>query len=326
MISSSIQTANFSALPRIRKQTASIEFHRLSALLFWLLALVGLAHAQTDRTTDREVVISGVVDNIVIGTGDTIRITGTVKQGAIAFGSDVIVEGSVEGDVAAIGGSVIQSAGAKITGDVIVIGGTYQHVDNVPQRDSAAMTMMVAGYQQELRSIIRTPSQLLRPSWSPGYLGSRLLSILFWFIVSLALTAALPGAISRGVTRIQLTSLRVALIGFVGSVVITAGVEACLWALPQPVSVLVLMMGLLLMLLALLFGRVVLAAATGKWLQRKYIPIGKHSESVALLLGTTFWVLLTSLPYVWPLVVAMMLVISFGLSLTARYRVGWQRT
>ena len=326
MISSSIQTTNFSALPRIRKQTASIEFYRFSALLFWLLALVGLAHAQTDRTTDREVVISGVVDNIVIGTGDTIRITGTVKQGAIAFGSDVIVEGSVEGDVAAIGGSVIQSAGGKITGDVIVIGGTYQHADNVPQRNSEAMTMMVAGYQQELRSIIRTPSQLLRPSWSPGYLGSRLLSILFWFIVSLALTAALPGAISRGVTRIQLTSLRVALIGFVGSVVIAAGVEACLWALPQPVSVLVLIMGLLLMLLALLFGRVVLAAATGKWLQRKYIPIGKHSESVALLLGTTFWVLLTSLPYVWPLVVAMMLVISFGLTLTARYRVGWQRT
>jgi len=85
-------------------------------------------------------------------------------------------------------------------------------------------------------------------------------------------------------------------------------------------------MGLLLMLLASLFGRVVLAAATGKWLQRKYIPIGKHSESVALLLGTTFWVLLTSLPYVWPLVVAMMLVISFGLTFTARYRVGWQRT
>jgi hypothetical protein len=320
MISSSIQTANFSALPRIRKQTASIEFYRLSALLFWLLALVGLAHAQTDRTTDREVVISGVVDNIVIGTGDTIRITGTVKQGAIAFGSDVIVEGSVEGDVAAIGGSVIQSAGAKITGDVIVIGGTYQHVDKAPQRDSAAMTMMVAGHQQELRSIIRTPSQLLRPSWSPGYLGSRLLSILFWFIVSLALTAALPGAISRGVTRIQLTSLRVALIGFVGSVVIAAGVEACLWALPQPVSVLVLIMGLLLMLLALLFGRVVLAAATGKWLQRKYVPFGKNSESVALLLGTGFWVLLTSLPYVWPFMAAFILIISFGLALTARYR------
>ena len=96
MISSSIQTANFTALPRIRKPIASIELYRFSALLFWLLALAGFVQAQTDKTTDREVVISGVIDNIVIGTGDTIRITGTVKQGAIAFGSDVIVEGSVE--------------------------------------------------------------------------------------------------------------------------------------------------------------------------------------------------------------------------------------
>ena len=86
MISSSIQTASFSALPQIRKSTSAIEFYRFSALLFWLLAVVGLVNAQTDKTTDREVVISGVVDNIVIGTGDTIRITGTVKQGAIAFG------------------------------------------------------------------------------------------------------------------------------------------------------------------------------------------------------------------------------------------------
>ena len=326
MISSLTQILDFNPLSSFRKETASFEFYRFTALLVWLLVLVGVVHAQTEKTTDHEVVISGVVDNIVIGTGDTIRITGTVRQGAIAFGSDVIVEGTVEGDVAAIGGSVIQRAGARISGDVIVIGGTYQHDDNQPQRNSAAMTMMVAGYQQELRSLMNAPSQVLRPSWSAGYLGSRLLSILFWFIVSLALTAALPGAISRGVTRIQLTSLRMALIGFVGSIVISVGLLACLWALPQTVSVFVLIMGLLLMFLTLLLGRVVLAAATGRWLQRKYIPIGKHSESVALLLGTTFWVLLTSLPYVWPLVVLMMLVIGFGLAFTARYRIGWQRS
>jgi hypothetical protein len=32
-----------------------------------------------------------------------------------------------------------------------------------------------------------------------------------------------------------------------------------------------------------------------------------------------------SLPYVWPLVVAGLLVTSLGLALTARYRVGWKR-
>ncbi|PYS69664.1 MAG: hypothetical protein DMF69_16285 [Acidobacteria bacterium] len=294
----------------------------------WVLVLVGLVNAQSatpNKTGEAEVVIDGVNDSTVFGMGNTVRIKGTVKQGAIAFGGDVVVEGIVEGDVATIGGSVIQLKGARIGGDVIVFGGAYRHEDDVPLRKEAASTMMYAGYQPELRELMRSPSGLLRPSWSPGYLGLRLLAILFWFIVALALTAAMPGTISRGITRLQLTSLRVAIIGFIGAAVMGAGVEACLWILPQAISALVGIMALILALVAWLFGRVVLAAATGRWLQRKYVPVGKHSESVALLSGTAFWVVLTSLPYVWPLAFTVMVVLSLGLALTARYRAGWGR-
>jgi ABC-type antimicrobial peptide transport system permease subunit len=97
----------------------------------------------------------------------------------------------------------------------------------------------------------------------------------------------------------------------------------CLRILPEPISVVIGLLALLLWLVAGTFGRVILYAATGRWLQRKYVPIAKNSEAVALLLGTSFWVLLTSLPYVWPFMAAFILIISFGLALTARYRVGW---
>jgi hypothetical protein len=70
---------------------------------------------------------------------------------------------------------------------------------------------------------------------------------------------------------------------------------------------------------------VIIYAATGRWLQRKYFKLGQNSESVALLLGTIFWITLSSLPYIWPIVVAVVLVTSLGLALTARYRVGWKR-
>jgi hypothetical protein len=313
----------------VYKPAKSIDLGRVTTLLVWFLVLVGAVHAQSsagENPSEPEVVFSGVNDGDVFGMGNTIRITGTVKKGAMAFGGDVVVAGTVEGDVATIGGSVVQLAGAKIGGDVIVIGGTYTHTDSVPLRNANPTTIMYAGYQQELRNLMRSPSGLLRPSWSPGYLGIRLLAVLFWFIVALALTAAMPRTISRGAARLQLTSLRVALIGVTGAVVIFGLVMACLWVLPQTISVLVGAMALILMLVAWLFGRVVLAVATGKWLQRKYIPIGRHSEAVALLLGTTFWVILTSLPYVWPVVVTMMIVISLGLALTARYRAGWRRT
>jgi hypothetical protein len=303
---------------------------RITALIPLLFLLAGAIYAQADLPQTEgdpaALVISGVNDTTVFGCGRSIRITGVVKHGAIAFGGDVLVEGIVEGDVASIGGSVIQSAGARIEGDVIVVGGAYRHIDATPERGPSSMTMMYAGYEQELRDLMRNPASLLTPRWSSGYLGMRILSVLFWFIVSLALTAAMPGAVSRGVARLQLTSLRVALIGLVGAFVIAVGIPSSLWLLPAPLSVLVGVMALLLLVVAGLFGRVVIYAATGRWLQRRYLQSSKNSEAVALLVGTTFWITLTSLPYIWPVTVAVVLILSLGLALTARYRVGWGRT
>lgn len=295
--------------------------YRIGALLLFFLVTVvatrGQAPADSQVGDKSAQVIEGTINGNAYGIGKSIRITGTVKEGAIAFGGDVIVEGVVEGDVAAIGGSVVQLAGARIGGDVFVVGGSYHHVDNVPTRTSGTSTVMYAGYEQELRDMMRNPSGLLSPRWSSTYIGLRLLSVLFWFVVSLALTAAMPGAVSRGVARLQLTSLRVAAIGFLGAIVIGVGVEACLFVLPAPFSALVGVMALLFILVAGVFGRVVIYAATGRWVQRRYLRVGKSSESTALLLGTLFWVALSSLPYVWPFIVGVILVLSFGLALTA---------
>ena len=299
-----------------------LDWNRIAATLVWVLLLFGGASAQSTGD-DTVVVVEGVYEATVFGVGNSIRITGTVKQGAMSLGGDVIVEGVVEGDVAAIGGSVIQKSGSRIGGDVIVLGGIY-HADDTPaNRRPEAMTIMYAGYQQELRDMMRNPTGLFSPRWTPSYLGTRLLVVLFWFLVSLGFTAAMPGTISRGVARLQLTSLRVAAIGLIGVVVLFGFVLLCLWIMPEPIRVLVGLLALLLWLVAGLFGRVILYAATGRWLQRKYLRVGKNSEAVALLLGTSFWVLLTSLPYVWPFMATFILIISFGLALTARYRAGW---
>jgi hypothetical protein len=296
-----------------------LSWKKLLAPLVWLLLLMGVVYAQ-DSNAENVIVVNGTTDSTVFGLGNSVRVTGTVKQGAMSLGGDVIVEGVVEGDVATIGGSVIQLPGSRIGGDVIVLGGTYRADDTSARRNPQSITIMYAGYQQELREMMRNPTGLFSPHWTPTYLGTRLLVVLFWFIIALAFTAAMPGTISRGVARLQLTSVRVAAIGLIGVVVLFVSVLVCLWIMPEPVQVLVGLLALLLWLVASLFGRVILYAATGKWLQRKYVPFGKNSEAVALLLGTSFWVLLTSLPYVWPFMAAFILIISFGLALTARYR------
>jgi hypothetical protein len=304
---------------------------RALLLLVPLVFMLGAIQAQsvTQGVTDAEssetpYVVDGVTDTMAYAVGQSLRINGTVKNGAISLGGDVIVQGTVEGDVAAIGGSVIQLEGSRIGGDVMVVGGAYRHLDKTPNRSPAGMTIMYAGYEQQLRSIMRNPKDLLAPHWSAGYVGFRLLAVLFWFIVSLALTAAMPGTISRGIARLQLSSLRVGVIGFLGALIIGVGVPFSLHFLPSPLSVLVGLLALLLILVAGLFGRVIIYAATGRWLQRKFLRVGKNSESVALLVGTAFWTMLSSLPYIWPFVVAVVLVTSLGLALTARYRVGWR--
>jgi hypothetical protein len=298
------------------------------ALLFSISLMLAAVQAQTPYEPipgDDPYVVEGVSETIVYSLGRSLRINGTAKNGAFALGGDVIVQGTVDGDVAAIGGSVIQLEGARINGDVMVVGGSYRHFDKDPNRDPVSQTIMYAGYEQELRDLMRNPKDLLSPRWSAAYIGFRILAILFWFIVSLALTAAMPGTISRGIARLQLTSLRVAIIGFLGAVAIGPGALLALRYLPTPISVVVGLMAFLLILIAWLFGRVIIYAATGRWLQRKFLKLGKNSEAVALLLGTIFWLTLSSLPYVWPVVVAIVLVMSLGLALTARYRVGWKR-
>lgn len=325
------QILAFSVNEAILRPSSTRSWVRAAAqagvLIFSILGMFGLLHAQGsigESTADAAYVVEGTSDTMAYGLGRSLRINGTVREGAISLGGDVIVQGTVEGDVAAIGGSVVQLEGSRIGGDVIVVGGTYRHVDKTPNRSSRT-TIMYTGYEQELRNMMRDPSDLLTPRWSPAYIGLRLLALLFWFIVSLALTAAMPGTISRGIARLQLTSLRVAVIGFVGAVVIGVGVPFSLHYLPAPIGLAVGCMALLLIVVAGVFGRVIIYAATGRWLQRKHFPFGKNSESVALLLGTSFWIIISSLPYIWPLAIGVILVTSLGLALTARYRVGWGR-
>ena len=261
----------------------------------------------------------------VFGIGQSVVVEGSVRDGVVAFGGDVIVRGRVEGDVAAVGGSVRQCEGSYIGGDVFVFGGAYHHGKTAPRRNPHSKTLMYAGYEQELRELARNPASLLTPTFSAAYFGQRLLAALFWFIVSLALTAISPGAVSRAAARLQLTSLRVALIGLVGAFILGPGALIALRLLPPALGTLVGITALLLLILSYLFGRVVINAATGRWLQRKLLPEGKRSEALALLIGAMVWAIVLALPYVWPFFVAALVVTSLGLALTARYGINWKR-
>ncbi|HKS29392.1 MAG TPA: hypothetical protein VJS44_16295 [Pyrinomonadaceae bacterium] len=287
-------------------------------------AQAGSTPSVSTRPDAAPVVVEGVRSGDVVIFRKSVVVRGSVQQGVISIGGDVVVEGRVEGDVASIGGNVIQRKGAYIGGDVMVLGGLYQHEGGTESRNPQSATIMYTGFEQELREILHDPTSLLTPRFSAGYVGQRLLAVLFWFIVSLALTAVTPGAVSRAAARLQLTSVRVAVIGFVSTLIIVFGVPVAVNLLPTFIGVLLGVMTVLLLVASYLFGRVIIHAATGRWLERMLLPEGRRSETAALAMGALFWSLMLSLPYIWPAVVAGLLITSLGLALTARYRIGWR--
>ena len=314
---------------RLSNVFARRTLYRTGAIATLLLITVVASRAQAtiDSHADprKTQVVEGVIDGNAYGVGKSVRINGTVREGAVAFGGDVIVQGTVMGDVAAIGGSVIQLEGARIGGDIIVVGGTYKPADKIPNRNPAAMTLMYAGYERELQNMMQNPTGLLSPAWSPTFIGLRLLAILFWFLVSLVITTVIPGAVSRGVARLQLASLRVAIIGFLGAIVVGLGFEACVFVLPTPFSTVIGLISILFIVVAGVFGRVVIYAATGRFIQRRFLARNRNSEAMALLLGAVIWGVLSSLPYIWPFIIAFTLVLSLGLALTAGKGTLWKR-
>lgn len=278
--------------------------------------------AENPPISDAVVIEQGEVrDADVFGTGKSVVIRGTVKRGVMSFGGNVIVEGRVEGDVASVGGSVIQMPQSFIGGDVIVLGGSYKHGKSAPLRNPHSNTVMYAGYEEELRALMLDPTSMFAPSFSAAYLVQKVLSVLFWFVVSLVLTAIAPGAIGRSAARLRLSTSKIALAGIASLFAATASIALGVVVLPTFLSVVIGLMFSISILLAYVFGRVVLQAVTGNYLHKLIAPKKRRSEAWALFGGSLFWSFALSLPFIWTFFLIVILMFSLGLVLTAREKI-----
>lgn len=297
-----------------------------AAIFSLVLTLSILAQTSLSQPDEKTLIVDEAVEMNIFAFGKTVIIKKSAK-GVLVFGGDVVIEGKVDEDVGAIGGSVIQKESGFIGGDVIILGGTYRHESPSPLRNPDKETIMYAGYEEELRNLTNNPTQLFSPEFSWSFLAQRLLSVLFWFLVSLALTTITPGAVSRAVVRFQLSTLKVFGLGLIGLFLTTFGVLISLSFLPNYVGAIVGLMALVILLLAYVFGRVALQVSVGKFLQKMLLPDRKQSETMALFIGAFIWTLILSLPFIWAFAWVVLLIGSLGLVLTARSATaGWVKS
>lgn len=274
------------------------------------------------ENSNETLIIENAPDQEVISFAKNVVVKQNAR-GVLVFGGDAIIEGEISGDVATIGGSIIQKQDAKIMGDVIVIGGSYKPESRSPIRAPGRETLVYAGYEEELRSYAKNPSLLLSPQFSWGFLIQRIFSLIFWFVLGFLLTLVSPGAVSRAVTRYRVAPVNVFLFGAAGFLLTTIGVITSVAVFPGFISGLLSLMAFVSIILAYVFGRVVMQVSIGKWILRLFNPDSKPSETFAILIGALFWTLLLSLPFVWVIALFVLFAASVGLVLTVRKNSHW---
>lgn len=253
----------------------------------------------------------------VIAFSKTVVIRNRAKE-VFVWGGDVRVEGSIDGDVAVIGGSVVQAEQGYIGGAIIVFGGEYRPESRSPLRGDGKETVVFGMFEEELRGIAENPSRIFAPSFSLTFLAQRLVSVLFWFIVTFGVATIAPGAVSRSVARFQLSTTKVIALGLFGFLLTIAVVVAGIGVLPDYLTAIFGLMAFALLMLAYGFGRVTLQMSVGKLIQKRFLPEGSRSEALAAFIGVLAWTAVLSFPYVWTLGVIALFAAGIGLVLTAR--------
>ena len=295
-----------------------------SFLFLCLLTTSLFALPQISTDTDGEVLtIDDAPEMQVIAISKTVVVRKQAKE-VLVWGGDVIVEGRVEGDVAAIGGSVIQKKDGYIGGDVIVFGGQYKSESLEPLRKEGKQTVMFGAFEDELRSLAQEPSQIFTPRLTVSFVVQRILSALFWFIITFAAATIAPGAVTRATARLKLSGLKITAIGVAGFLLTCLAVIAGMSVLPEYVSPVVGLMAFAMIMLAYGFGRVVLHVYIGKLLQERFSNGGRGSETFAILFGVLALTIILSLPYIWTLALFALFSIGTGLVLTSRSSHSWK--
>ena len=147
---------------------------------------------------------------------------------------------------------------------------------------------------------------------------------LVWFVISLVFTTLAPGAVSRAVARVQLSSLKIFAIGAFSFVLIATAVVGGSITLPNYLSATIAFLGAVVVLLGFVFGRVVLQVSAGKLIQKHFLAGNNRSETLALLIGVLAWTLVLSLPYVWLIALFVIFAAGVGLVLTGKTSPKWQ--
>jgi hypothetical protein len=252
----------------------------------------------------------------VIVHGQDVIVLGRVTGVVLVLGGDATIAGRVEGDAAIIGGSLVQRDGGFIGGNVVVMGGRYEPGVGPSLRRPEATTVVIAEYGDDLRELFQRPwRSLLIPRLTAFYLGQRLLSLLFYFLLALLLLAIVPTQLMRAIDALKTRYLSISLIGLVGLLLTGWLMMLAVQKLPLVLATSILLFVIVIMLGMYLFGSLVVHLLVGRWVQH-WLSRGRDRSNInALLYALALLAIVFSVPVIGILVWIGMAILSFGITL-----------
>jgi hypothetical protein len=150
----------------------------------------------------------------VVAVGGNVRVDGRARRDVVVVGGRLEINGEVGGSVSCVAGTLILGPGARVNGDVVVVGAGLQRSDSARIDGEFVNVTLGPGFQDWL-----APAQWGWGGWwgfTPFAWIGRTMQLFYWLLLALLTVALVGDRVSSASHAISREPLRIGAIGLVG--------------------------------------------------------------------------------------------------------------
>lgn len=229
----------------------------------------------------------------IISFGTEVTIHGTAKKSVIVIGGSINVYGTVNEDVVGIGSKVSVLKGARINGDLLVIGGRLRKDRETCIEGDMFYFKPGRNFPTFLKSAIKGAFSF--PS-RPHEILLKVITLLSWFLIVLIFNFIFPKNVSEASALINKNIGKGLLVGLLSLLIIIIFLGFFGFLSLFLIGIPFLILGLLGLFIGVLFGRTVVF----HWLGSNLLKLFKRNEfsnTVAVLSGFVLFFIVSFIPF-----------------------------
>lgn len=253
-----------------------------------------------------------VQDNVIALGGD-ILIKGKVNESVVAFGGTITVEGEVGEVVLGLGSQITLRSSAIIRGDVVALGGSLEkEPGTIVNGDTIYFKI------ENFKDILGVLSGVSFAPFIPFLIIIKLITLFFWFILALALTAIFPRQISFASSQIRKSFWPVFGTGLLGIIIFTGliifSALLSLILIGIPILIVLIFIGVIIKILS----RVILFFFFGESLSKAFSR-KQPSPLLAVILGLIIVGFIGFIPVIGSLFSFVLSIIGWGVVIRTKF-------